>query len=177
MAFQLQLSAELQANIERERREALRLYGLTDRWLAHELMRLCRRARQERSDVRPRSQTYDTVLLWGLIPELARRLGYTRTTQEMTQEIDWEGRDVSNYVLRLRTGHTLVNVSPYAGGQAWRLLTREAVNGNPLVYAVDRLHPGRLDDDHDPLARNIREVARYRGTEYAGVWTPSVLAD
>ncbi len=174
MNFKLRLSPEARLQLEAERTERLRLFGLADRWLALELMKLARQARTERPDVSREAPTYEATLLYYLPAELARRLGETRGD---VSDIDWELRELSDYELRLRTGHTLSNVAAWAGGVAFGRLAAEACNGNPLVYAVDRLCPGKPNDAQDPLVRRLSEIARVRSVPFEGVWTPAFVQD
>lgn len=168
--FVFPLSAEARARIEQDRREAQRLYGLGNAWLAAALLAAAREAQVASPECAPGEYTYDARLIWGIVPELARRLGVVKLT---TNEIDWEMRGLSNYQLRVRAGHTLKNIS-YSTAPGWRLLTRDIANGNAVVYAVDRLCPGRLGDREDPIVRNLTELAACRGRPYAGVWTPEI---
>lgn len=166
-SFVFPLSAEAQARIEQDRREAQRLYGLGNAWLAAALLAAAREAQAASPERKPGECTYDARLIWGIVPELARRLGVVKLT---TNEIDWEIRELSDYELRVRAGHTLKNIS-YSTAPGWRLLTRDIGNGNAVVYAVDRLCPGRMGDRDDPIVRNLTELAACRGRPYAGVWT------
>lgn len=168
--FVFPFSAEARARMEHDRREALRLYGLGNAWLAAALLAAAREAQAATPERAPGECTYDARLIWGIVPELARRLGVVKLT---TNEIDWEVRELSNYELRVRAGHTLKNIS-YSTASGWRLLTRDIANGNAVVYALDRLCPGRMGDREDPIVRNLTELAACRGRPYAGVWTPAM---
>jgi len=168
--FVFPLSAEARARIEQDRREAQRLYGLGNAWLAAALLAAAREAQATSPERAPDECTYDARLIWGIVPELARRLGVVKLT---TNEIDWEIRELSDYQLRVRAGHTLKNIS-YSTAPGWRLLTRDIGNGNAVVYAVDRLCPGRMGDREDPIVWNLTELAACRGRPYAGVWTPAM---
>lgn len=137
--FVFPLSAEARARIEHDRREALRLYGLADAWLAAALLAAARQAQAAAPHRTPDEGTYDARLIWGIVPELARRLGVVKLT---TNEIDWEIRELSDYDLRVRAGHTLKNIG-YTILPGWRQLTRDIGNGNMVVYAgppVPRAH-------------------------------------
>jgi hypothetical protein len=164
------LSAADRARIEQDRREALRLYGLGNAWLAAALLAAAREAQAAAPHRTPDECTYDARLIWGIVPELARRLGVVKLT---TNEIDWEIRELSDYELRVRAGHALKNIG-YTILPGWRLLTRDLGNGNMIVYGVDRLCPGRLGDRDDPIVRNLTELAACRRRPYEGVWTPAL---
>jgi len=170
------------ARAETEQNEITRLHGLTDIWLANEILKLARQARacssypynedvRELAPVSAWHLTYEARLVWGVIPELARRIGVVKLA---TNEIDWEIRELSDYELRLRVGYCIQNVGPSLN-PGWKMITRELVNGNPIAMAADRLLPGRVGDRDDPITRNISEVARNRGVAYRGVWQPSLM--
>lgn len=145
--FKLNISPELRASIERENRETLRLYGLKNAWLAAALLQFARQAQASTPGHRFDDHTYDARLIWGIIPELARRLGVIRMT---SNEIDWVVRELSDYQLRIRTGYNLKSIG-YSREAGWDMLSRDVANGNVVVYALDRLCPGRLEDRDDPL--------------------------
>ena len=168
--FDALLSPEARVRLEYERREALRLYGLGIAWLAAALLAAAREAQAATPRLAPDECTYDARLFWGIVPELARRLGVVKLT---TNEVDWEIRELSDYQLRLRAGHALKNVAA-TDLPGWRLLTRDIGNGNVVLYGLDRLCPGRLGDREDPIVRNLTELAVCRGRPYDGVWTPAM---
>ena len=170
--FKLNISPELREAIDRENRESLRLYGLQNAWLATALLQLARRAQASAPNIRFDEYTYESRLIWGIIPELARRLGVIRMT---TNEIDWEVRELSDYQLRIRTGYTLKNIG-YSRKAGWDVLSRDVANGNVVVYALDRLCPGRLEDRDDPLVVDLSSMAAVRQCPYAGVWTPAMVS-
>lgn len=168
--FKTLLSREARARIEQDRCEALRLYALGNAWLAREILSAARAAQAAAPHRTPDEHTYDARLIWGILPELARRLGVVKLT---TNEIDWEIRELSDYDLRVRAGYTLKNIG-YTILPGWRQLTRDIGNGNMVVYALDRLCPGRLGDREDPIVRNLTELASCRQRPYNGVWTPEM---
>jgi hypothetical protein len=166
------LSAETLAAIESEKNEAFRLYALTDTWLASALLKLAREAQKVSPEFRPEDNTYNARLIYGAVPELARRLGTVRLTMP---EIDWELRELSDYELRERVGHGLLHVQS-SDLPGWVMLTREVANGNPVVYAMDRICPGVVGNRDDRVTRRITELAEYRKKPYNGVWSPDVYA-
>lgn len=168
--FKLNISPELREAIDRENREALRLYGLKSAWLAAALLQLTRQAQASTPGHRFDDHTYNARLIWGIIPELARRLGVIKMT---TNEIDWEVRELSDYQLRIRTGYNLKNIG-YSRKAGWDMISRDVANGNVVVYALDRLCPGRLEDRDDPLVKDLASIAAVRGKSFDGVWTPSL---
>lgn len=170
--FKFKLSEESQARLQAERRETSRLYGLTNQWLAAALLRLARDARKSTS-MRPDDCTYDATLVWGIVPELARRLGAVKLE---VAEINWEVRTASNYELRQRAGYAISNAAERSSF-AWQMLTRLPVHGNPVVFGVDRLCPGVPGDLEDPIARQLTEVSRVRGKPYSGICAAELFND
>lgn len=168
--FKFQLPPEALARIQAESREATRLYGLRNAWLASALLQLARQAQASRPEIRAGECTYDARLIWGIVPEIARRLGVVKLT---TNEIDWEIRPLSDYQLRVRTGYTIANTERHRL-PGWSQLTRDPEGCNAVVVALDRLCPGRVEDRDDPITRRLVEIARVRGTTYNGVWTPEI---
>ena len=167
------LPHELKEKIARERAEVIRLYGLTNEWLAHALLKIARQAQVSSPEYGlEHSPTYNSRLIWGIIPELARRLG---TVKLKVEEIDWEIRELSDYELRIRIGNTLQNIGVVTS-KGWDLLGRETVHGNPVAIGIDRLCPGDLNDHYDTIVRRALELSRYRKKSYRGVWTPEFVA-
>jgi hypothetical protein len=168
--FKWNLSADTWAAIEQEKNEALRLYRLTDIWLANALLKLAREAQKSSPEYGPNDEHYGARLIYGVVPELARRLGIVKLD---TREIDWEVRELNGYELRERAGHCLLNTRS-SDLPGWVMLSREVANGNPVVYAMDRLCPGVLGDRDDPVTRRLTELAAYRKRSYQGIWTPEM---
>ena len=168
--FKIFLSPESRKELEHDRCEARRLHGLTDHWLAAALLKMAREARRSAA-VAPDSGSYSSLLLFALVPELARRLG---SVGLQPCEVDPSLQGMPNHKLRLLAGTVLANVDDLRDA-AGRLLTREACNGNPVVYAIDRLCPGALGDPEDRLTRSIAEIAGLRDVAYAGTWTLEML--
>lgn len=170
MAFRLTslLPLEAQERLARNDAEALRLYHLGDAWLARELLALAREAQKATPQHRPEAPTYNSVLIYGIIPEIARRLGVVKLA---LSELNWEVRPKSDYELRVHAGHCLKNIG-YSTLPGWNMLTRDVCHGNPVLYAVDRLCPGAAGDKEDPSCRLLAEVAAARKKSFSGVWTP-----
>ena len=173
--FKIHLSEALRQELALKHKELIRLYALASPWLGAELLKLARLARQSTPHWRPHDCVYDARLVWGIVPELARRLAPHIRLQ--TDEIDWETRALSNAELRKDIGYTLANIGHNPQLEGWKLLTTEAVNGNPVVFGIDRLQPGDVRDREDPLTRRLVEIAHTRGTTFAGVWTPQIMKD
>jgi hypothetical protein len=74
--FKISLPEEARAQLERERQEIERLFHLTDRVLGETLLTLARACRTKLPDkLKPNSISYESGLVWDLIPEIAKRLG------------------------------------------------------------------------------------------------------
>lgn len=168
--FRSLLSPEARLRLEQEHAEAMRLYRLPNVWLASAILMLARKAQGSTPQYEPGDCTYNARLIWGLVPELARRTGIVHLT---TNEIDWTVRDISDYQLRVLLGHALANIAT-SKLPGWSLLAREVANGNPLVYAIDRLCPGKMGDRDDSIVRRLTEIAAIRRCPYDGIWTPEM---
>ncbi|MDO9179322.1 MAG: hypothetical protein Q7U16_13545 [Agitococcus sp.] len=116
--------------------------------------------------------SYAACLIYEVIPEISRRLGVLGPLP--LKQGDEILRAKTAYQLRLLTGNCLHNISDFHL-PGWDLLTHDPVNGNPVVYAIDRLCPGVLGDKEDILVTRMTEVARYRNVAYNGAWTPAIL--
>lgn len=173
--FRIKLSPESRARLEYEENEAARLYELTDRWLGEALIALARQAQESLRVRDPFYSTYDNAFVFNVVPEIAKRLGVTAFMA--SERLDADVVMLSNAELRRDAGHCLRNIghSQYYGQSGWNMLLRELANGNPVVYALDRLHPGRSDDMDDPIVRRLSEIARIRDVVFSGVWDPGML--
>ena len=169
--FNYDFSPETRAAILAERTESLRLYGLTDTWLAAALLQLARQAQKISPEHAPSDYSDNARLIYGFVPEICRRLGTVRLTMP---EIDWEIREMNNYELREYAGRCILNVRE-SNLPGWVMLTRETANGNPVVYGLDRLCPGELGNRDDPITRRLTEIADARQKPYSGVWTFAML--
>jgi hypothetical protein len=171
MSFRYNLSPVQIDELERVRTETRRLYGLTDTWLANAVLKLVRQAQKAAPALQPEDNTYPARYVYGLVPELVRRLGGVRLDPK---EVDWEIRELSDYELRQCTGNCILHLEQW-NLPGWDMLTREVANGNPVTFAMDRLRPGTLGDRQDPVTRRIEEIAGYRKKPYNGVWTLELL--
>lgn len=157
-----------------------RLYGLNDRWLAEELLRLVRRVRQEHPDkLGTRGfDPFDKWLVWDVAPEVARRLGARNLLA--AESLDWRVRAADGPKLRGIVGccfalcsmRVLVDVSPHP--TAAYLLSCDVADGNPVSMAWDRLCPAPPvgEDSGDIVARRLRAVSRERGLDETAEWSP-----
>lgn len=189
MAFKLNIpmSEEARVRLDAVRREIGRLFLLSDRWLAEELLRLARRARAEFPDKLkdPHGITYEPNFVWHIVPEVAKRLGATRLLpneasdadivslqpQEMRQAA---GGYLQNMVLD-RWGLLIKGATP----TACEILNHSVANGNPVAFAIDRLapppEPGQ--DEYDYIARHVREISQARGHRETARWSPELQND
>lgn len=173
VSFSHLLSPATRARIAKENAEAARLFSLKDAWLAAGILELARKAQRSTPEYSPGQGTYNARLIWGLVPEIARRLGVIRMA---TEEIDWEIRELSDYDLRIRAGYTLANIS-HCSLPGWDMLSREVTHGNPVVFAIDRICPERVGDSADPIVCRFTEIARVRNCPFFGVWKPNICGE
>lgn len=173
--FRILLSAEARARLDAEQAESERLYGLTDRWLADALLQMSRAARMEAPHLKPEDHVYDNTFVWHVLPELARRLGARKFLP--SEREDFDVNHMTDVQLRERAMGCLSNISTstYYKMSGWTMLLRESANGNPVVYAVDRLSPGNLAQP-DSIVKRLVEIAGHRKVPYEGVWTPAMMS-
>lgn len=171
--FKINLKPETRQRIEEDEIEALRLYRLPDRWLARELVRMARAMRAKTARFGPYDAVYDSTLLWHIVPEIAYRLGERQF--EMYERDEKGVRALTNEGLRMVAGISWKNCSPflYRNSDAGRIFFRAPCNGNPIVYALDRL---ATPDEKDVLARDILEISQRRNVQSTGIWTPAMLS-
>jgi hypothetical protein len=76
----------LRRQIDAERGETARLYGLSDRWLGEAVLALARKVRAEIPKYGAPNPygSYNDHLVWQVIPELARRVGCQTQPNEAT---------------------------------------------------------------------------------------------
>lgn len=183
MDFSTLLTSAQVKRLAATRAEMERLYRLSDRWLAEELLRLARRARDEHAEKLgcPNAMTYEASFVWDLAPEVAKRLGATTFRAEEAR--DWQMREADNAELREIAGAFFSNASlgrwidhKAETPSAVELLGHEVANGNPVAMGLDRIcrAPERGCDRHDYVARQIREVSRRRGFDETAEWSPVV---
>ena len=164
--------------------EISRLYGLQDRWLAEALLRLTRDIRDRHPDKFNllSEMSYSCNLVWHIVPEVARRLGATKfRSNENTKD---EFRYCSGFDLRIAAGMSLLHSDiaslgfdvPGTTPSSEEILGHPISNGNPVVFALDRIAPAavRRTDRKDWLARHLREISRERGHRETPHWTPDL---
>ena len=182
--FKTMLTEALNDQINATSRTMERLFHLSDRFLARELLRLAREARtmvqaHDHHMRDPFGITYDVSFLWHVIPEIAARLGETafeaneRATGDAVGRCGgdirgWASSYLHNVGLGRRYGYDQKPVP-----NACLILTHDCCNGNPVAMAIDRIQtPDR--DSTDWMACHMREVGRYRFGAHAewNAWTP-----
>lgn len=155
-----------------------RIFALSDRWLGEEILRLCREIRALAVPTRHEEAGYNSFVLWDLIPEVAYRLGCRLMVNEST---DFDAKRASGQDFRDLVAMCMVNVATGYLSEAETnlarnpidILFRDAANGNPVAFALDRLVAPTLTST-DRFARSIREVSRTRGFEETGKWSPGL---
>lgn len=184
--FGIELSPELRAMIAAEREEVMRMWSLPDRFLAEELLRKCRRVREAYPKYFHREPgtmgTHTTSFVWELIPEIAFRLGARNFVGQERSRADVRAAD--GVRLRHWLGHALNGMPEIREAwqdahddpqraNPWQVLTRECQNGNPVVFALDRVSPPLAKSDDLP-ARLLREVSWNRGFDPVSAWSPGL---
>lgn len=170
--FEKLLSPQARAMLARRKEDTRNCFSMTDVDLAQRLLVLAKEAREERPDLDMELRSYDTVLLSVVLPELATRLGLTVASAREERYRSMDARAFRHVV-----GIILRNSSRYAGDYAWKFIVNEAINGNPIVIALDRICPGDLMDRDDMLTHEIANIAHMRGKPFNGVWTPAMLME
>lgn len=175
--FRLLMSDDLKRFVDDLHAESIRMYKLTDSELANELLQLARVARDDSPELKHDRGVYDTEFVWHALPELARRLGGISDDNLSIHERNAEARRMSDLELRELVGYCIsfISVSSHWRKPGWSILLKDPANGNPVIYALDRLSPGDINHP-DKIVTRMAEIAKYRKVEYNGVWTPNVLA-
>jgi hypothetical protein len=181
--FGIELSPELKAAVAAERDEVMRLWSLPDRFLAEDLLRKVRWVREAYPSHFHRQPgamgNYTTSFVWELVPEIAYRLGARSFGPQERTRADVRAAD--GVRLRHWLGHSLNGMPEIrdawnhleGAANPWHVLTRECQNGNPVVFALDRIAPP-FDDSDDLPARLLREVSWHRGFEPVSAWSPEL---
>lgn len=160
--------------LEKKRREVLRLYGLTDRWLAAELQRQGRLLRAAVPRHRPWDKTYEAVFLWHFVPEVAWRLG--ARSFSANERTDRRVVTMPDRELRCALGQVLANLSLGLSTAALpgAILANDVEDGNPVVFGLDRICVP-VNMEGDLIAQRLREIAGARKVDCNGVWTPEMI--
>ncbi len=179
------ISPKLRIQIAQDRWDTLRLYHLKDLWLSSALLQLSRAARNALPELSsdPDRQTYNTTLLWEIVPTLARSLAPNmklesgeRVSIELANLSPTEKRDHLYHYLK-NTNLEIYGYSNRLGDEfvsqkrALRMLGRDMANGNPICLAIDRLYPPVNTDDS--LSRAMASISRARGHDPIQLsWSP-----
>jgi len=164
--------------------EIVRIYHLSDRWLAEELLRLARRCREEyprRLKEVDRNASYESSLVWDVVPEVAKRLG-SRSLM-MVEASDPKIVACDTAILREYAGICI----KFSNLKSWiatadrtsaaSLLVRDFCSGNPIAIALDRLQPANEEDQaQDIIAREMREWSRKNCVEEVCSWRPGLVS-
>lgn len=179
--FSRLLPPEVAARLERSRIRVERLYALPDRWLGREIAGMARRVRAsvpELASPAAEGDGYSKHMLWDVVPEIARRLGEPLLPNESADvglrtagEIELR-RDVSTIMSNVSSVR-LMQLVPEDLQDDLHMLLLDAVNGNPVAVALDRVAPPGPDAD-DRIARHVREVSGNRGHEPTSSWHPAL---
>lgn len=170
----------IRRRVAAEAREASRLHALPDRWLANEVLKLARTVRA--AIPAGRDDGYNALLLWDVMPEIARRLGGRIDANEV---LDHEVRTCPPERLREIAAQCHQNLGRSYLKDAERtdadlcpvsFLTREAANGNPVAIALDRAAPPG-PDAKDSLARHLSRISARRGHPATQAWHPALQGD
>ena len=164
------LSEQSREKIRTTRVEVARLYALPNRWLAAEILRLARAAQKDlrAEGFSPGDCVYDAAFAWNVLPELAKRLGATQFNQD--ERLDRSICGLSDSAFRFHAGYFIFNSSTNAIRNS--ILSREVANGNPVVFALDRV---AVPEQGDPIAVRLREIAHVRSVPFAGTWSPEFM--
>ena len=166
------LSEQSRAELHSTRIEIQRLYNLPDRWLASEILKLARAAQKEllADGFLPRDCVYDASFAWQVLPELAKRLGATQFNQD--ERLDRSICGLSDSAFRFHAGYFILN----SGTKAIRdsILSHEPANGNPVVFALDRI---AFPEEEDPIAVRLKEIAHARCVPFTGMWSPEFMGE
>ncbi len=166
------LSEQSVRNLHATRVEVARLYNLPDRWLAAEILKLARAAQKEllAEGFLPGDCVYDASFAWQVLPEIAKRLGATKFNQD--ERSDRSICVLSDSAFRFHAGYFIIN----SGTKAIRnsILSHEPANGNPVVFALDRI---AFPQEGDPIAIRLEEIARIRSVPFTGMWAPDFLGN
>jgi hypothetical protein len=188
--FRRWLSPQQIVRIDATQLAVARFHGLPDRFMARELMRLCRQVRAMAIAVDPQLAdpswcTYRATMLWSACPEVAARLG--ETVFEPGERADRYLRHEDNTTLRHSIGnylkHSELSRIPKLfdrqdpnreAPDPVDMLDNDVANGNPLAIALDRACPPG-EDATDWPASYLAEVGRSRfgRDDQTRAWSPA----
>lgn len=166
--------------------EAVRLAALPDRFLGRALVRMARLARSEIEEAEgPRMLGFGFVsaFLRGAVPEIAARLGEADPESFLSRRKygALEGRDFREAIwfchhhCPIRLSPALTRQMSPRGREAWSLLRRDPLRGNPVFIGMERV-AALLDERPDSYERHLRSEQRKAEGEVANDGSPSSAA-
>lgn len=184
MAFHgIRLSPEMRAALDTERAEISRMWSLPDRFLAEDLLRKIRWCRERYPSLFDRKDGYygdsTTSFAWDIVPEIAFRLGagsFAPLERSRADVRSADGERLRHWLGHALNGMGFIDDAWDDGGakpNPWLMLTRDCQNGNPVVFALDRVAPP-TNESSDLPARLLREVSWHRGFEPVSSWSPAL---
>lgn len=202
MAFKFPLSASTRNRLDHEKALLARMHDrdtTSDLNLGIAILGMTRKLRQayisagRASSIQQDYPVYDGTLVWNVLPDLAYRLGITDKSRFLPGEraigetvLTLNGADYRRYVWSVLRNSNLRGLVDHDANTAHTasLLTREAINGNPVEISLQRLYPAeqfyvRTKTVHpgntDP-ADDITEPARMRGLPPTTLsWSPECM--
>lgn len=165
------------AHFEQIHNELHRLYLMNNADLAQELMNLARTVRLKHPEAFDAARlTLAPLVVWQIVPELAFRLGH-RDFLAGERENGLEAMAAPEF--RSSSGYIIVSLDPDQfmdqenSLHPWQLLARRPANGNPIVFALDRVAPATpAEETTDPILRGILELNGRRGYPGHSRWLP-----
>ncbi len=158
--------------------EAQRLYDLSDRWLARELVNLSRRVIWNCQENDIDCPDITSFFVTECVPEIAARLG---ETQFLYYERHSSIRDASSSELRQILSECVYfkpdseeffsNYELVQHSSDYLFLTRDPCRGNPAAFGLDRIAPPDSSST-DKIARSISYVAQRSGPNPEYAWHP-----
>jgi hypothetical protein len=155
--------------------ETERFFGLADRWMAAELLRLCRHVRTNApEEIAGRcSGTAESRMLWDIAPEIAARLGATRFLPMERMDPCLSGLDAFDFRQVVTCVFSRVRACDAIEDDTgmWDLLTRDVAAGNHLAIALDRVAPAVVPGDF--IAATLYDAWLTRGVRRLS-WSPDL---
>lgn len=172
-------------------RSAVEAYHMSDHEMGSTISRIAIKGRSQMSNIDdtiiPVSEkSYLDVLFAMYLPEIAARL-FERSDIHLGRRRDQELSEAPDHVLRSfvsdiftstafkRLADAATQMAKTEGVKDLNLITSQAVNGNIMVLALDRLSPAGKDDEIGSL---LRITGSIRGIPCQnGMWHPDMARD
>lgn len=157
--------------------EVRRFFELTDLWKARALQRVARSALDALPPdvVGKQARTVERRLLRDIVPELALRLGMPRHLAGELGDPQLRLADCFEFRERVTTVLGALPRIPAAFMPSLGALSRDAMAGNLVAIALDRVAPPLVESD--PLAAAVGQAWAARGVFGRLTWAPTLLAD